>query len=108
MDSTIKEGKTTAIVAYLTFVGTLIAWSMNQEKGNKFASFHIRQAIGLDLFWLLIALPASGLDRWWVVFPFYILFTVLWVFGFIGAIQGKVAIIPFLGNYFQKWFKKIA
>lgn len=106
MNQTVKEGKTMATIAYFTFIGTLIAWSMNQEKRNQFASIHIRQAIGLDLLWMIIFIPLSGFDSWWLVFPFYLLVSVLWFFGFLGAIQGEIAIIPFLGNYFQKWFKR--
>jgi len=97
-----------AFVAYLTFVGTLIAWSMNTDARNKFASFHIRQALGLDLLWLLFAFLISGFDRWYISFPFWIILGVLWGFGFVGALQGKLSYIPFLGNYFQKWFKKLA
>ncbi len=108
MNDTVKKGKNMAIVAYLTFVGTLIAWSMNTEAKNEFASVHIRQAIGLDLLFLVFAILISGFDRWYVTFPFWLVFIVLWGFGFIGALQGKVAIVPFVGDFFQKWLKKIA
>ncbi len=37
----IKQGKTIAIIAYLTFIGTIIAYFMNSENRNQFASFHI-------------------------------------------------------------------
>lgn len=105
---TVKRGKTKAIVAYLTFVGTLIAWSMDQDNKNSFSSFHIRQALGLDLLFLALAILVSGFNRWFITFPFWMVFIILWGFGFFGAISGKITIIPFLGNYFQKWFKKIA
>lgn len=108
MNKTVKEGKNIAIVAYLTFVGTLIAWSMNADKHNKFAAFHLRQAVGLNLLWILFAVLISGFDQWFVSLPFYLICILLWCFGFIGAIQGKLSFIPFLGYYFQKWFKKIA
>lgn len=114
MDKTVKEGKNLAIVSYLTFLGTLIAWSLNMDKRNKFASFHIRQAIGLDLLFVIFGTLISGVNSeqeiplWYLTFPFWLICMVLWAFGFIGALQGKLSIIPFLGKQFQKWFKKFA
>ena len=43
----IEQGKQTAIVSYLTIIGTIIAIFMNNETKNSFASFHIRQALGI-------------------------------------------------------------
>ncbi len=51
-NQTVNEGKTIAIISYLTFIGTIIAFIMNQNKQNSFASFHIRQTVGL-MFWHL-------------------------------------------------------
>lgn len=108
MKKDIKKGKNMAVVAYLTLVGTLIAWSMNQDDRNEFAAFHIRQALGLDFLFFTLAILISGFNRWYLTFPFWLCFIMLWAFGFIGALQGKISIIPLLGNHFQKWFKKIA
>jgi|SRR5699024_5189110 len=107
MNQTVKEGKTMAIVSYLLIIGTVIAWSMNSEKPNKFASFHIRQALGIDILYLLFAVLVPAFNTWWVSTPFYIVFFVLWAYGITGAIQGKLSIIPILGPYFQKWFNKL-
>ncbi|MGB1450928.1 MAG: hypothetical protein ACPG7E_04370, partial [Marinirhabdus sp.] len=46
-DNTVTEGKTIAIISYITFIGLIIAFVMNNEKKNSFASFHIRQSLGL-------------------------------------------------------------
>ncbi len=113
----IKEGKNTAITAYFTFVGTLIAWSMNSENRNPYASFHIRQALGLNILFILIGVLISGVsgiaaqkgfDIFLIIIPFWLVFILLWAFGFTGALQGKWALIPIIGSVFQKWFKKIA
>ena len=46
----IDKSKNTAIVAYLTIIGSIIAIFMNQEENkSEFSSFHIRQALGLFL-----------------------------------------------------------
>ena len=56
MDSyTVKEGKTIAIISYITWIGLLIAFFMHNEKRNAFAAFHIRQSIGISYFqWLIM------------------------------------------------------
>jgi len=49
----------------------------------------------------------TGFNTWMVSTPFYVFFSILWFFAFISALQGKLQLIPFLGEYFQKWFKKL-
>lgn len=104
----IEDGKSLAILAYVLIIGTLIAWSINSEKKNKFASFHIRQALGLDLLFIVFGVLVTGFDSWIVTTPFYLFVMVLWGFGLAGAVQGKITYLPFFGDLFQKWFKKIA
>lgn len=109
----VREGKNMAIMAYFTFVGTLIAWSMNSDKTggrekNKFASFHIRQNIGLNIVFIMLRVLVTGFNSLLVTIPFWVFFAVLWYYGFNGALSGKLAIIPIFGNWFQKWFNKIA
>ncbi|GAB5474459.1 MAG: membrane protein [Maribacter sp.] len=99
-----KEGKTTAIVAYFTIVGSLIAFSMNAESKNEFARFHTRQAFGLHLFFLGFALFLSQWFNEYAWIGLYVCYIVLWGYGFIGALTEKRQSVPILGPYFQKWF----
>ena len=39
--------KAIAIIAYITFIGTLIAYFMNREERHEFASKHIQNMFGL-------------------------------------------------------------
>jgi len=55
-NTTTDEGKTIAIIAYLTLIGFIIAIVMNSSKKSAFASFHIRQMLGLMLLSLLISM----------------------------------------------------
>jgi hypothetical protein len=48
MNNTIEKGKT-AITSYILGIGVFIAMSMNSEDKNTFASFHIRQGLGITL-----------------------------------------------------------
>ncbi|OZV68652.1 hypothetical protein [Winogradskyella aurantia] len=105
--STIQEGKSLAIVAYITLIGVLIAFFMNQEKRNSFTSFHIRQALGLWLLYFIMGYIVSGFDSWMLTYSFWIFFSVLFVYGIAGAITGKLHNVPLLGPYFQKLFKSL-
>lgn len=102
--NTIKEGKTTAVIAYFTLVGALIAISMNNEPKNEFARFHIRQAFGLHLFFIGFALFLSVWFNVYAFYGLYIGYLVLWGYGFVGALQGKKQSVPIVGDLFQKSF----
>ncbi len=103
----IDEGKTMGLVAYLTLFGTLIAFYMNQEKKNDFASFHIRQGLGLGLLYIMIAFLISSFDSMNISIAFWIFFSVLYLYGIFGAVSGKMFKIPILGDIFQTLFKSI-
>ena len=105
-NQTVTEGKTIAIISYITFIGTIIAFVMNNEKKNSFASFHIRQMVGLISLQLLSFVVSNYISGTlgWIVSLFAI---VLWFIGFIGAIQGEEKRVPLLGDQFQEWFKGI-
>ena len=47
VNNTVEQGKNIAVISYLTIFGTIIAYFLNGDKKNEFASFHIRQALGL-------------------------------------------------------------
>ncbi len=108
INTTVEEGKTTAIVAYLTIFGLLAAFIMNNEKKNPFASYHIRQSLGLGLtgiaFSILSYIPFIG---WLISMLGGILIIVLWVMALISAINGERKPAPVLGEKFQEWFKTI-
>lgn len=102
--NTIKQGKTTAIVSYITMIGAIIAIFMNQEPKNDFARFHIRQAFGLWLSFFALAFLVSYANSLYATFGFYIFFMILLLYGFTGALAGKRQMVPILGKYFQQWF----
>ena len=73
----IQNGKITAITSYILIVGILIALSMNAESKNKFASFHIKQALGLNLTFISIGLLISNFSNTQIYVSFWVFFTVL-------------------------------
>ncbi|QHI35586.1 hypothetical protein IMCC3317_09320 [Kordia antarctica] len=104
---TIEEGKQMAIISYITLIGLVIAFSMNVDKKNEFARFHIRQALGLNILFYMISFFIGYFNSWMISGSFYVFFIVLWVFGLTNAIQGEHKPIPLLGDYFQDWFKSV-
>lgn len=105
--NTTSEGKNTAIVSYITIIGAVIAIFMNSEKKDIFAAFHIRQALGIFVSFFLIGYFIGYFDSWMISSAFYIFYFILWIYGFIGALQGEKKLIPLLGEQFQKIFKNI-
>ena len=105
--NTIEEGKTMALVAYLTLIGTLIAFFINQDKKNAFTAFHVRQGLGLGLLYIAIGYIVSSLDSMMVSMSFWVFFSILFLYGIFGAITGKLNKIPILGDFFQKLFQSL-
>ncbi len=104
---TVQEGKTIAIISYITFIGTIIAYIMNQNKKNSFASFHIRQAVGIALLGVAISILRNYISLGIVGSILSIGVMVLSIIGIISAVQGEEKRIPLLGDQFQEWFKSI-
>lgn len=108
MENSVEEGKIAAITSYVLVVGVFIAMSMNSESKNSFASFHIRQALGISLTFISLGLIISNFDSLMISAPMWISVSVLWSYGIFSAINGTTKPLPLLGNYFQKWFKSIS
>lgn len=104
----INKGKSAAIVAYITIIGSVIAIFMNQDENkSEFASFHIRQALGISLTYFLLGYPIGYFDSWMVSSAFWIFIFILWIYGFIGCLSGERRIVPIVGEFYQKFFKNL-
>ena len=104
---TIDEGRSIAITSYILIVGVLIALSINSENKNKFASFHIRQGLGLTLTFIVLGVSISSFESIMVAAPMWIFISILTIYGIFTAVKGETTPLPLLGNLFQKWFKSI-
>jgi uncharacterized membrane protein len=82
--------------------------SMNAETNNPFATFHIRQGLGLTLTFISLGLIISNFDSLLISFPMWIFISVLWSYGIFTAIKGEIKPMPLLGLYFQKWLSNIS
>jgi len=107
MKNTVEEGKNTAIVSHITIIGTIIAIIMNNDSKNTFAAFHIRQTLGIFLLFFALGYPVGLFDSWMISSSLYIFIFILWAYSFVSALQGQMNLIPFLGSFFQKFFKNL-
>ena len=93
-----EEGKTIAIISYITWVGWVIALVMNMDKKNDFAKFHLRQTLLIWLGSLLAWIPFIG----WIWGLFLL---IIWIIGLVAAVNGEKKEVPLLGPLAQDWFK---
>jgi len=99
--NTINEGKTMAIIAYITVIGTIIAWFMNKDKNNAFAAYHIKQGWKLFFFGLAIWLISFVLIMVTQIAAIGYLGYITWIFvilGIMNASGGKEQPLPVIGT----------
>ena len=106
-EQTIQEGKTLAWVSYLPIFGIVIAYFLNNDRKNEFTSFHIRQSIGIWLFYFICAISISNFDSSMLRLCLWVRFGSLLLYGFINAFIGKAQTVPMIGELFQKWFYNV-
>ncbi|MGO1521238.1 MAG: DUF4870 domain-containing protein [Sphingobacterium sp.] len=103
-----NDGKNIAIIAYLTIIGLVIAYVLNNEKRHKFASFHIRQSLGIVLSILILSalsyIPFIGLA---IATIGILVMVVLWFLGITSAANGTTKPVPFVGEYYQSTFSDV-
>ena len=104
----LQDGKTIAIVSYITLIGLIIAFVINNDKKNSFASFHIRQNIGIFALYLVNTLVLAKFIGLQILVLASIGIFVLWLIGLIGAINGEEKKVPLFGDLFQDWFKSLS
>lgn len=82
------DTKTTSWVAYITWIGLIIAFCAGDKEGAK---FHLNQALVIFLFSLASVIPCIG---WaWGIFM-----VVCWVMGLIAAINQEEKPVPLIGG----------
>ncbi|HVV55580.1 MAG TPA: hypothetical protein VHC47_09660 [Mucilaginibacter sp.] len=119
--TTADNGKTVAIVSYLTIIGWLVAYlGMHNEKKTELGSYQLRQTLLLyicmagfyiagyilliiTVFISLFLVSLLGIIMWLGGIGFL----VLWIIGLIGAANGEKKPIPLIGEKAQTMFKGI-
>ena len=86
------SARTIAIISYLTWIGFIIGLIIRKDADDpQFVTFHINQALVLNLFAMLGAIPIVG----WI---WSIILVVFWFICFIGACQGQEKKAPLIGG----------
>ena len=87
----LSDGKNVAIIAHITLIGWIIAIVMNNgEKKSEFASFYIRQMLGLMICSLILSfIPVVG----WIL---NLAMIALWIMSLIGVLGGEKKLTPVL------------
>lgn len=107
-EAIVNEGKTIATIAYITIIGLIIAFVMNNEKKNAFASYHIKQSLGLALTGLALGVIGMIPILGWIIniFGIFVLLY-MWIMGLVNAINGQEKPVPILGTKYLEWFKNL-
>lgn len=98
--ATIDEGKTIAIISYITIIGLIIAYILNNSKHNSFAQFHIGQSVRIVVlafanYLLAWVLPSSlGLITTLISLAIFVLI----ILGIVNAANGKTTPLPVIGT----------
>ncbi|GAA4971160.1 hypothetical protein [Algibacter aquimarinus] len=105
----IERGRKNAIISYITIFGVIIAYYLNIEEKNKstFASFHIRQSLGLWLTFFALGYIVGSFNSWLITSSFYLFFAILFIYGFTSAISKKAQAVPLVGALYQKIFANL-
>ena len=96
-------GKSKAIIAYITFVGMIIAYFMNREDKHEFATWHIKNMCGLVI-WLIVAQVSHKYINVLLGDILWLTSFIAWLLCLILALMNKKTGIPFLSEKFQTWF----
>jgi uncharacterized membrane protein len=87
-----------AILCHFTWIGWIVALLLNNQERSYLGSFYLRQTIGIWLVTFLVIIrplaPVIG-----------ILVIAMWIYSLVNAISKSTVPIPFIGEYFQDWFK---
>jgi len=121
--SSADNGKNVGIISYITIIGWLIAYfGMHQSNKTELGSYQLRQTLLLHIIsflvsWILGMIFAaiffsSGLATGWfsivgINWIIRVCFIILWLIGFIGAVNGEKKPIPLIGERAQTMFSGI-
>lgn len=103
------NGKTVAIVSYLTWIGWIIAFILHSNKKTSFGAFHLRQSGLIMIIFLILSLFSRVLAKSPSATVLGLLFglisialLILAIMGIIRAANGDTRPLPIIGDYAQK------
>lgn len=100
---TSQSGRTTALTAYAPFVGFMIAYFINRDDKNEFATWHIKNMFGISMLFLSSLIVQSQIDVT-IGDLLWLFCCLLWLFSWVMAFFHNKKGVPFLSEKFQDWF----
>jgi len=109
------DEKLVAIIGYITPIGWVAAYMLNNTQKSQLAFYHLRQSllmflIGAVLYVfqvMVLMIPYVGWLINLISAPIGIALLILWIMGIIFAINGEEKPIPFIGDKAQQIFNGI-
>ena len=113
--TTSDNGKTAAIISYITIIGWLIAYfAMHKDNKTALGSYHLRQSlllhlgiivINVALTIIIMIIPTMILAYLsWAIYVAYLIFVIL---GIVSANNGEQKPLPVIGEKAQSMFPSI-
>lgn len=104
------DGKTIAIISYITFIGWIVSYVMYSNNKSQLAIYHIRQSLGLFItgfalyivMFIFLFIPILGWIISIIIWVCLVALFVLWIFGLVSAINGQEKPVPVIGETIQK------
>ena len=103
------NGKTIAILSYITLIGWIIALVMHGNNKTSLGAYHLRQGLGIMI--LGIAITIIRIPLIFIPFLGWILglglslgLLAFWIMGLISAVNEEEKPLPLVGSLFQNWF----
>ena len=106
MQTNPNNSKALAIITYITLIGWIIAFALNNKQKNALVLYHQRQALGIQLIYFSIAFVISitGLPSLQVLFLGVFIYMII---GISNATNQLNKPLPLVGVYFENWFESI-
>lgn len=91
--------KVISIVAHIGPIGWIIAFLINQNNRSFFSDFYLRQTLGMVL--AGVVCPFIPVVGWLCAIALF----VFWIMSLVNCVQDNTNELPFIGKYFQDWFR---
>ena len=106
MQTTTNNSRALAIISYITFIGWIIAFMLNNKQKHALVTYHQKQSLGIQgtYFAIAILVKIAGL------LSLQVLFLGVFILIIIGISNASNQInkpLPIVGVYFEKWFENI-
>ncbi len=79
----------------------------NRDIGSSFSTFHLRQMFGIGAIAVLLSIFERVIPHAWIALGLISFMVLLALLGLLSAARNQQTELPYIGSYFQQWFKFI-